>query len=332
MDINCIQLLLNCGLDIEDNSFCFFRPIESIFVELSQTRTGLDRARKIIEFITTLRYSLEAQSYVPFLYVYICVCSMFLSGNATPPYHLLKPDYRSPFSSRLLQIVTMTYDTRRPIPVKALCYYLWPGGVIQKEDIKQFEQSYIPFMNMIAFMISSAYDFRERPEFFEWQGIVRETLCVSEDLHYFFRHSSAIPTRLLSVVYEGTPLLGYLLSRSKNRPRHLRNSWKPKLRNGWKPKLMHRRLLEWLSLLEECQVDLMKYGKKERKTLMDNYITAPPREWYPMGMWYLKDIRYGAILEDWSLVLDIRVEEFAGEFWDMVEMPRFPMPGTWVDD
>lgn len=213
------------------------------------------------------------------------------------------------------------------IPAKALCHYLWPGGIIQRDDIKKLEQSDVPFINLVAFAISSGYDpvvGLARQDFLEWKDVVRETLCVSENLHYFHRHPGPYHfASMSSALYEGTPLICFISNRTEDDDD---NYWR-------RPGIIHRALLQWLSLLKECQVDLMKYGKKERKTLMDNYInTASPREWYRIDGWYLKDIRYGASLEDWSLVLDIRVEEFAGEFWGMVETPRFPMPGTWVDD
>lgn len=315
--MDCFQLLLNCGLDIQDDSLSCITAVDHIFILLAQLNCiRLERAYKIFEFINSLQYSLGAHRCGDrgFPYVYVSICFVYGVGHATPPYHLLKPDYKSPFSTRLFEILTMICDYRMNIPVKALCYYLWPGGIIQNEDIKQLEQSHQPFMNLIAFMISSAYHLRERRDFLEWRELIRETLCVNEDIHHFHRDSSPSPPQMGSILCEGTPLICYLANRTKTRSSHSVNYWKPKS--------IHRVLLEWLSLLKECQVDLMKYGEKERKILVDNYnYIAPYTEaWNQVDRWYIKDIRYGANLEDWSLVLDVdvedmEVEEYAGEFW-----------------
>lgn len=41
---------------------------------------------------------------------------------------------------------------------------------------------------------------------------------------------------------------------------------------------------------------------------------------------------YGPSVEDWHLWLSNPLDEWAGEFWDMIEHPESAMPGAWNEE
>lgn len=46
----------------------------------------------------------------------------------------------------------------------------------------------------------------------------------------------------------------------------------------------------------------------------------------------LASFKYGPRPEDWHLIWGVDSDEFAGEFWDLIENPPLRIPGGWVDD
>ncbi|KAK2753517.1 hypothetical protein FQN54_007907 [Arachnomyces sp. PD_36] len=92
--------------------------------------------------------------------------------------------------------------------------------------------------------------------------------------------------------------------------------------------------------LEAAGVDLLRVGNEERsllaKDLVDQDITirlegphcSKPR----VGKVRLISITHGPKPEDWHCWLSDFTDEFAGEFWEMVELdePRLRLPGAWI--
>ncbi|KAL3447631.1 hypothetical protein BJX65DRAFT_89859 [Aspergillus insuetus] len=105
-------------------------------------------------------------------------------------------------------------------------------------------------------------------------------------------------------------------------------------------------LRKWVSELQAVGVDLEEYGELEREmhrngdvdrqiemTVIQgdmNYFKAtdPPADRLKFR---LLDFTYGPEPEDWFVWVTNPLDEFAGQFWRMVEREVEVMPGTWVD-
>lgn len=131
-------------------------------------------------------------------------------------------------------------------------------------------------------------------------------------------------------------------------------------------KTMQTRLKNWLSLLQHAGVDLLLYGKEERRLLADaqavcehpwiwpgqlqgcriiseELMVAHPEFSYDQhNMVALFTFTYGADPDDWELWLCHPGDRYAGPFWNMVEgisqvevvedRNENWVPGSWRDD
>ncbi|KAI1461783.1 hypothetical protein F4805DRAFT_413339 [Annulohypoxylon moriforme] len=110
------------------------------------------------------------------------------------------------------------------------------------------------------------------------------------------------------------------------------------------------RLQNWLSLLKVIGIDLIKYGREElrilrasdpksRTIMMYHYthtyhITEMGLVLYAdlwEGHYTLISFRFGPNVDDWNIFWSEPTDEFAGEFWDMVENPIPRIPGSWYE-
>lgn len=96
----------------------------------------------------------------------------------------------------------------------------------------------------------------------------------------------------------------------------------------------------FLNVLSRSGIDLQEYGRDEvaafqsqrrvfvnggRTHFIDNLYSPD------VAIPCLVSISYGPTPEDWTFLWDDLVEEFAGEFWQMIEDGYYKIPGAWVD-
>ena len=99
----------------------------------------------------------------------------------------------------------------------------------------------------------------------------------------------------------------------------------------------------WISTLHDCGVDLKEYGLRESltwvvlETLINtktDYNTGVTRKYdsnYYFGRKRLLGFSYGLFPEDWRIWENEPTDEFAGEFWLMLDRREEVMPGAWVE-
>ncbi|KAF7890434.1 hypothetical protein EAF00_008749 [Botryotinia globosa] len=115
--------------------------------------------------------------------------------------------------------------------------------------------------------------------------------------------------------------------------------WKNIDKNG-KPYALEK----WLGSLVNMDIDLDTYGEREsslykkRITFFDE-VTMEEHSYIPM-YWELRNIlgfKYGPRIEDWDLWVFEHTDEYAGDFWKLIENPlqaalaNISIPGEWVD-
>ncbi|KAL0782557.1 hypothetical protein CaCOL14_000463 [Colletotrichum acutatum] len=117
---------------------------------------------------------------------------------------------------------------------------------------------------------------------------------------------------------------------------------------GWAAKLRMAQLLSsWLEDAELAGLDLGEYGRQESEIFMGCDQLRLRRWFEPIGWddreddcedvtspsgFRLQSFTYGPHPTDWALLWILDAEEYAGEFWDNIEIPPSVIPGGWVED
>ena len=94
----------------------------------------------------------------------------------------------------------------------------------------------------------------------------------------------------------------------------------------------------WISALSDSGVDLTKYGQRERLIWNSADILKcrhddprDPFSDYYFGQRRLISFDYGPSPKNWKLWENEPTDEFAGDFWLMLDRKEEIMPGTWID-
>lgn len=101
----------------------------------------------------------------------------------------------------------------------------------------------------------------------------------------------------------------------------------------------------WVTELKDVGVDLVRYGERHLalfkqgccRKLFFIYVGVQRsgREFDPklgnLEPWRLINLKYGPSPDDWEVWISNPRDEFAGDFWRLVEEPELKVPGSWVD-
>ncbi|KAF4879257.1 hypothetical protein CGCSCA1_v001727 [Colletotrichum siamense] len=111
--------------------------------------------------------------------------------------------------------------------------------------------------------------------------------------------------------------------------------------------ILQSSIIHWTTTLYSGGVDLLDYGRKVRDIYQDlgwfvseKTVWRPASEDYPREIPYtcsLLGITYGSLPSQWRLWWAPNINDYAAEFWNMVENPGsttsgFNVPGGWTDD
>lgn len=94
-------------------------------------------------------------------------------------------------------------------------------------------------------------------------------------------------------------------------------------------------LKHYISELVLSGIDMATVIDIERKVLARRGEESAPRKIFNYGLyrWYkFIAINYGPKVDDWYLWLSNPLDEWAGEFWDMIDHPERTIPGAWEED
>jgi hypothetical protein len=94
-------------------------------------------------------------------------------------------------------------------------------------------------------------------------------------------------------------------------------------------------LLTWLQTLRGFGIDLERYGKSEHKLFYRKDSPGRDLRLCDVGgdIYHLRlvGLQVGPAPEDWNVWLSEPSDEFARDFWDMLEHPERTIPGAWDD-
>lgn len=102
-------------------------------------------------------------------------------------------------------------------------------------------------------------------------------------------------------------------------------------------------LQKWIEDLIAVGIDIEEYGREEYDILRNT--DSMSSLFVEAGKYALPDVdcpfrgyeihlygfTYGPSVEDWTILYSEPTDEFAGEFWDLVEERPLDMPGAWFD-
>lgn len=112
-------------------------------------------------------------------------------------------------------------------------------------------------------------------------------------------------------------------------------------------KSAHARIQEplqlWIIALLTCGIQLLAYGRYEQANYQRQAVTYDRRGcndlwcWKEAARYTLIGITYGSRPEHWRLWWAFEYEDYAGDFWSMVEQsstedPDLNIPGSWVEE
>ncbi|KAK1854871.1 hypothetical protein CCHR01_02551 [Colletotrichum chrysophilum] len=94
----------------------------------------------------------------------------------------------------------------------------------------------------------------------------------------------------------------------------------------------------WATAVSLAGIDLLKYGRTEKKIYQERGVVFNQRcclIHHEKGLYTrlsIIGITYGHRPEDWRVWWTWEYEDFAGEFWQLIEEPPISVPGSWVED
>ncbi|KAK2604111.1 hypothetical protein N8I77_007068 [Diaporthe amygdali] len=190
----------------------------------------------------------------------------------------------------------------------------------------------------------------------EWHRLIRDVVAHvvdDRDLHQYGPSVTLGFEEFPKVLEETTPLLSLILQGILAEARHRRWPLRTRVpeRPTGQPAVVllgcEKLIFAWLSDFYEAGVDLLEYGRKEKEHFRDE-------EFLPNGPTYsyfsdlgrspeytigyhvrLINFQYGRLPRDWKFWWSEPSDEFAGDFWFLVELEAeevvMSIPGTWVD-
>ncbi|KAH0425361.1 hypothetical protein CcaCcLH18_11017 [Colletotrichum camelliae] len=104
---------------------------------------------------------------------------------------------------------------------------------------------------------------------------------------------------------------------------------------------LNRTMSSWLEDVQASGIDLAEYGRRELEIHNSSHQSFD--RWWGLGMLQSADdyrlygprlmsFIFGPRPQDWKLIWDPDVEEFAGDFWELTENPPLHIPGAYPED
>ena len=162
----------------------------------------------------------------------------------------------------------------------------------------------------------------------DWEDLMRRVAATvdSEDLHTQFREDGGLLMTPMFFLMKGClPLDWSYFFYPKPTQSRCR---------GTLLKILRR----WLNHLMLGGIDLEKFGRAELRLFRENSALKSYRWIFLFSVLEKKTgpilvkFTYGPRPEDWTLEWDMQSEEFAEDFWEIVENPPLRIPGAWEDD
>lgn len=206
-----------------------------------------------------------------------------------------------------------------------------PDGPVRKSDVQAWTDGGASLLRQaLSCYLTSSSRGLDRG----WRTLLEEVVEATDDLHgrtfggYYSGARSALEWALLGVL-SGLLCVPMVNAKVPIRYRVL--------------KKFTVKLQAIMSVLASCGYDLLEFGRQEAA------IWVRPEEKTNSrvvgdalcmkiggehdGFPYVRAVHYGSEPKDWYFELDLYYEDYAGDFWNLLENPRVLMvPGAWIAD
>ncbi|KAI8629468.1 hypothetical protein F5Y19DRAFT_83329 [Xylariaceae sp. FL1651] len=345
------------GLDIDTLDFYGFTAVQYLLFDPKQRKQQAIHTRQLVQILRSSVFLLpereEAQKW--------CQCPF------SPDWELfqaLQPLFcpahgQTILRSRVARAREIAWSLF-PTDPRILKFVLSPDWNVSLYDPCNFTTTYryFPLIHTVAILIrKSVVPTQSRAEKIneDWLTFAREVLRHTRDVHaleyedslpnflnynrgqvsevqYAWRHEPGWVTPLSRQVLP--PIVGWV------RP----NGWRTRLRYTecqWRC-LMRSNLHCWLRLVKEANIDLLRYGCRENELLRTNGVIRDTTRWNCSSRSLIWDeswsanqrligFKIGSEVEDWDVLWNEPTDEFAGDFWYLVEDCYLHVPGAWCD-
>lgn len=212
-----------------------------------------------------------------------------------------------------------------------------PDGPVRKIDVQAWNDGGASLLHQVFSCYLSSSRRRDRG----WKRLLEEVIEATDDMHYKLELPYAhVDFRALtcSAVYVGArSALEWTLVAVLN----------GLLMDAEAPQAPVRRVLKklmWklqaiMSVLDSCGYDLLEFGRQEAAVwvsedntdrTVDDTLCLGIGDQHD-GLPYVRALHYGSVPDEWYFELDFHYEDYAGDFWNLLENPHLLMPGAWIE-
>lgn len=252
----------------------------------------------------------------------------FYLRTCFPFWHTLKPRRKQD----ILELLSPYSDWTAHAVRLLVCHH----GPVQAIDTRTWVDDGASLLHLVLpLYFNSCY----RDTTKDWHALLQEIIAATDDLHHILKDSPPIhgirgarSALKSSLVLTLNNILGYGHSlRDQKFIRHILKQLKANLQS-------------LMSIVASCGHDLLEFGRREAAIWVGQSDTCRiakealilyPSDTFRIihSRWYLWVIHYGPEPLDWYFEWECPKEDYAGEFWALVERPPpTPMPGAWVDE
>jgi len=150
----------------------------------------------------------------------------------------------------------------------------------------------------------------------EWRAIIREAISGGSDIHAIRQRPFASPRSVFLELFGGQIIW----------------RWRPTAAKQTNALTDITQL--YLADLNDSGVDLEQFGRREKQMWHEDMVSKEFKIWCGD---YLSEVTivgftYGKTPADFKLWISEVSDQFAGEFWHMIENPCERMPGAWIEE
>lgn len=245
-----------------------------------------------------------------------------------PFWHTLQPRGKQ----RILGLIPSATDWT----VDSVRFLIFPSGSVQSIEMRTWIDDGVSLLHTVLYLYfcSCPGDATKG-----WRALLQEIIDATDDLHLMLEPldpfkiagvCSALKSALVLTL--GHNILAY--GRRSPGDTGARRKLKQLTAN----------LQSLMQLIASCGHDLLGFGRREAAIwvgedamcrIAKEALIFEPSDIFriPYGRWCVWVIHYGSEPLDWYFEWEIPQEDYAGEFWALVERgPPTPMPGAWVDE
>lgn len=263
----------------------------------------------------------------------------FALRTCFPFWHSLPPRQKQQISMPLP--LKLTSEHCLPFWTASAFRLMFSNGPIRKIDVQAWIDGDASLLHQVFFCYLNSSSRGLNPC---WKLLLEEVIKATDDVHFRLELPYArvdVYAGTFSTVYIGAcsalewavvAVLSGLLSPGPS----MVDAMAP---TRWLLKNWTAKLQAIMSVLARYGYDLLEFGRQEAAIWVseDNTGRVVGHSLclgiggQQHGIPYVRAVHYGSEPKDWYFELDFYYEDYAGDFWNLLENPHLLMPGAWIE-